>query len=1697
VLDDSHNQFSDFDSADDIRTTVKDLTSALSSREELTDTSKSHTKAIIDRIVGPISDSGGIGTISSDEVSSLLGSYDASISNLSPNVSIDRDVIKQTFSSFAELYSTGLVPSQETQQHSLESIKMAASIVNPPRSSLSDATSTTVQAISVALSEQNNGGKGVSVALPVVPIDSNTMVSPLRAVIGALNSSLFEQPPKKENYSTISDIVSLKLTDTDSLGSCPSDVIFRLPIDRTPPRLRSIVHYHNCTAEHPVRTVECNGKMVPIDCGSTGIANITLELYCEYQPKRTCEGLDGTACRVISYTDDETVCSCEFCPSVDGGGDLDSRRLAGIPIAMEVVAMSSFVITDFIEVTSNLDKLGLISTYAKATRVLASFAFVVFSMFFIFFLSECLWSRFIKNKPKEGPSFDGALSERGLINREDNSQSNQYINQDIHGSGDKEDEEKKEEEKTIKELSDYLSSVFIGVFSLENPRNRLLDEIIRNHLVVKVFLAKRFWDRFDNLLEFLTVIFVSMYAIALLTNLELQKDDGSCTAEITEEGCIALVSIFDVSTERCEWAPVDGWYDYDPGYRCEFIVPELSIVSYLVIIFIAACLSLPFRIITSFLFDGLIRAPVVKDIVEEDLEDGSTGKQRRPSMLNRAGSFVGGAMRKGAEIIRRGSNAILPINGNNKARWTGGKDIKLLEKAVIIPENVKEVRFIAMTRLAKTELQSPGSGCSDSSSSSSTSSMSNADRQGGNTNEGDFSLYSLDENTMFKNLFDKFMSYVMAEVKCNNHLPEIFFDQWDAAVYLEGTKTTAHFNDRISLISRFNQMLRFAEVNVKNLRRYPESAAGIELIRIFAMDLLGFGSPEAKIFEKHTETHFRLTRVVSWHIKVFAYVGVFLLNLYCISNVIVFAEIHGEEWQIGWSYIAYIYIILMCTLEMTFESYFLGYYLPNQIADQVRAVQIILRESVAAKRREAKMELDASHSSSSSSSSSTTTAASNRGGGLSGVIDPETKAALDFSCTDHIFASNLIARQFPLLPESALVLSYRNPLPHRGKILPSKERLRELQMVENNTVAKVTNISEDDNDNQPAPVGSTELRGIAPVPGMRTPVERRSGMITNANANLRSRKTDRSSRVTLSNLNAGKDYSVANIVGTTSTIFGKETSNKIEEQMLFILKIARKLPDKIISFVSCNRLDSFRSFVLCVGGLPLEAKRAIIMAPFPLLGSLFSTLLLKFVGEGNQLAVDMILILGGLGVVSVLASIIYLYKLNLDEKTNQDLQLAMIDHEITLQQAEADATIKIAKAKASAFLAEQLAIEALEAEKAARQAKRDLMSKRRFAVNRRASSLNSQMAMVIALDEDRASSTEEDNDENSDESHSSTELESVPIIDRRMTNSRQSIRLSRVQSMRKPMLSMRKPMLSGQTTTTNNNDREKEEDEEEDGSDVDVGAVEMGSATVVGEGKEVTEGRNGRDKGNGRSHNKTESSRHHHHHHHHKKSLKRGSSNRNNSTTRSIKSGGVKLSSKSRSSSTQFDVVNENDKGHRVDSDDDDDDDDDDTKKTSPRQESDKQSTKTTFNPKAKNRKRKIKKTVYLAIGVKGDVPSSQDPPHDQSEFLNTKFRKTISKPQTRHLTKQKSTKMKRSKTRNKIFNTDSDHVDGSDRGGNSDVVDEEENHKMLEEKKVDALNAAAQQALECVKAKEQAVTAEEVFKALNLLTFSDDESDK
>ena len=195
----------------------------------------------------------------------------------------------------------------------------------------------------------------------------------------------------------------------------------------------------------------------------------------------------------------------------------------------------------------------------------------------------------------------------------------------------------------------------------------------------------------------------------------------------------------------------------------------------------------------------------------------------------------------------------------------------------------------------------------------------------------------------------------------------------------------------------------------KALAKFTVQHAGMDILHLFIMDVLGRRTKAAQIFQSKFEEDFQSTRLVSLTAKMLASTALIFMNVFFIYYSLLQGFRKGVVWQRQYLQACIVQFFIEVFLFETLECVWLNYIVPSLVRGEVRQAAEVLRgiaDQIAIP--------DGA-------------AAAAATGGMSAHKQQQHAFLVD--APTYLFVSTKVARAFPDLLESAVVLSYTSPLP--------------------------------------------------------------------------------------------------------------------------------------------------------------------------------------------------------------------------------------------------------------------------------------------------------------------------------------------------------------------------------------------------------------------------------------------------------------------------------------------------------------------------------------------------------------------------------------------------------------------------------------------------------------------------------------------
>jgi hypothetical protein len=777
-----------------------------------------------------------------------------------------------------------------------------------------------------------------------------------------------------------------------------------------------------------------------------------------------------SACKIWNYTADYTYCRCMI-PSTSSNlanSTSSSRRLdASQPLeqsnTMTLVSMSSFLASDVDQSFSAAPALTDAKAIERVLTVIIMFsALWAGGMALIF---GCIW-RSHRQKP---------VHEQNKEKLKRKSMMSEHIRSPI---------------AIYEKISEYVHAVFPAVYNHTSPLIRLKDELRKNHRYLKLFTApaNEMGDQSRILtgMQLLTTQSMLMFFLALFYDLQGPDDDGSCVKFVTEENCLSRKSMLDSAQMYCHW----GYAEAKGSYVCTFNNEGISFLAAIYAAVIVSIVSSLFMKPMDYFFD-ILTAPTA-DVLKAKLQGGNgVGAAMEQKMVAVAQGVRRVARRMSAMAstavqqsmpTRRSVYNVTDIKAGVLTRHIPEEVNEAHELArssmVLIANTAQEElqryalrQTVLMKRLSVGSDDLAGSD-EDSDSHSDSSESADDDNEAEEDEESSEGVHTPRKEVLVRDVDAVSVSVsngrrkegLIVEQSIQKQrakLPSVSFgrpiledlngafakleeeihtqrrllqkeevENYDMQWGLDPSGEFVHERRRSLLrlsgsIPGMKQCCGMGEGAITNIKRemmvaQKESAKkieklsiatdthiGMEILHTFILDMLGRDTAAATIFRSNTEEEFRHAEVVTRRAKYGAGVMILVLNVFFAYYSVLKGFVKRVTWQYEYLIACIVQMLVEILLFETLECLWMNFFVPNMVAHEVQEVHTMLIETVDRLCRQA----------------------GNRGGQSGDIGEEEEESRYFLNAPEYLFVSTNIAKAYPELMESMIVLSYHNHLP--------------------------------------------------------------------------------------------------------------------------------------------------------------------------------------------------------------------------------------------------------------------------------------------------------------------------------------------------------------------------------------------------------------------------------------------------------------------------------------------------------------------------------------------------------------------------------------------------------------------------------------------------------------------------------------------
>ncbi len=745
------------------------------------------------------------------------------------------------------------------------------------------------------------------------------------------------------------------------------------------------------------------------------------------------------SCFLLNHTETETICQCKFKAENTSRRRLDDVLRSGIfdksGIA-DMVASGSYFAADFANTFSATGDLNS-STGAEQSKV-------------VILLVAAIWGSglcillFIQFR-QPGPSNDKAKEAKPSIkSKRHQKDCHEFVRdnkalQDVFVVRD--------------QIVQYVNSIMPAVYqSQESYFQRCLREIGSHHRYLLIFVddphKHTLTDRTYRIMQVLSVQTLTMFLQAVLFDLQNPADDHTCSLHGTETDCLARKTMLDASQTYCKWLPTEE--------QCQYAPPIFTVKAVMYIMIITAIFTMIFKLP----LDYLLQLWVCPVLDVEHVKPSTSHRQVSPndsSGLNISSyrTYLGfqpffASLRNSfsffptTEHLKAEKQArVVPRNISTHQRRLSSIILTPLDPSKFEPEennfgivnksfenedlhqSIKRRRLSSIFLYYNNDRSNNNIQSNEITRGPSVITLGSLDR----TDSADILDRTIDPTSYDRRITNeccerllRFYTHQQSrlllpsttlqhpwKLELQQRLLSLYEEQWGINPTRISTTTADDIGDSF-LPGVFDEVQKTLKSNHRKYRKLNdvflglnETSAGLELMHLFIIDLLGQGTTSAKIFQNKFNEDFLKMKIITRFTKYLSIVIILFLNAFFIYYLLLRSVLKGYRWQMMFLRVVITQLVLEMVLLETMECIWIHYIIPDAVRAEVsRAMQIL--------------HLIADH-------------AEHFLSGKRQLKIMSSCSPVSFDSTDYLFLSKQLATLRPDLLESRLILAYHNHFP--------------------------------------------------------------------------------------------------------------------------------------------------------------------------------------------------------------------------------------------------------------------------------------------------------------------------------------------------------------------------------------------------------------------------------------------------------------------------------------------------------------------------------------------------------------------------------------------------------------------------------------------------------------------------------------------
>ena len=499
-------------------------------------------------------------------------------------------------------------------------------------------------------------------------------------------------------------------------------------------------------------------------------------------------------------------------------------------------------------------------------------------------------------------------------------------------------------------VMNYVESVIPRVFREGGSMSmRIWAEVVEHHVVFKLMSKQTPKKRREIIFKTMSVFTFMLFLLAIFFDVSNPGDDGTCKTLMNEEDCLNRVSPFDSAQNFCKWQ--------DDYQTCAYNSESMTIDAMFYLTVLTTVMTAIATIPLEYLF-SIMAAPTARDLESAKVDAVYTSLQSGARRLSAVGI-------KARNTVMPVQKAPEPVDNKPKSflhrltvseKVVANRDIS--EDIVHIGEAArKEINTVIKKNQAIT-LQAKVSAKTMATKSSRRLHRMQSMRSSTPISRKEVELRAAETADAMQAINPRqasgvalYQELLQQRVLMNDDADEtkLFDAQWGIFKDESPNATNLYFIDsmaRITLAQECFETTEEAAVLSADLGQYSIHHAGLEMLHLFMVDLLGRHTPAARIFREKFGEEFEDSHAVQLWQKYFCGLLLLGLNGFFIYFVLLKALQKGLEWQLQFLVCFILQFLVEVLIFETMECVWLNYSVPSFVRKEVEVALDKLRAQV-------------------------------------------------------------------------------------------------------------------------------------------------------------------------------------------------------------------------------------------------------------------------------------------------------------------------------------------------------------------------------------------------------------------------------------------------------------------------------------------------------------------------------------------------------------------------------------------------------------------------------------------------------------------------------------------------------------------------------------------------------------------------------